>query len=100
MSTLVSIGIGIALACGIFYGGMLYERRENLAVQNQQLKDDAVAVSGIEEKDDARKAKVVEIVRVVKESPEAVDWFSQPMPGAACDGLRAAGVRARPEADC
>lgn len=97
MSTLISLGIGLAVAVAIFYGGILYERRENLAAQNQQLKNDANVVTEIEVKDDGRKAKVVEIIKVVKESPQSIDWFNQPMPDTALHGLHDAGIRTRPE---
>lgn len=87
----------VLIAAAIFLTGIQYERRAALRAQVKQLKSDAVAVTTIEKKDDQRKSEIRYIVKTVAESVPPTDCLNQPMPAAALNGLREAGIRTRPE---
>lgn len=89
-----AVFIGAAAICMVFYAGMRFEQSRNANAQIAQLKTDANSVIAIKEKDDEKKQKVDNQVRIVRE--KAPDWSGVALPDAVLGGMRDAGISTKP----
>ena len=91
---LILIAVGIAVACLIFFAGMMYERRANDHAEVKQIKADDRAAIEIEKKDDETEKKNIAQDQAVRQ--QAPDWAAVPLPDAVLSSLRSAGIRTKP----
>jgi hypothetical protein len=92
MTYFVAFVLGAASLFGAFYTGMQYEQSLQRKAQVVVLQQDAKELPKIEAKDNERKLKIVERIKLVKESVPVGDCFNLPLPDAAIVGLRDAGL--------